>query len=325
VGEARRTAASLAQSIGFDEIVVGQVAIVATELAGNMVRHAKSGEMIVRSLPGAGGKGPGGMEILAIDRGPGFANVLEAQSDGYSTGSTPGTGLGAVKRLSALSEVYSEPPRGTVVVSQFHLRSRPTGMEFGAVCLPKPGEESCGDSWGAESSDAGSDGGDRTVMVVADGLGHGSNAATASQLAIRAFRENAHLTSMQIAEAIHAALRSTRGAAVAVCELLRGKKQVCFTGIGNISAMIITGTATRNMVSHNGTAGAEVRRIQTFTYPWEPESMIIMHSDGLSSQWHLAQHVGLRFKHPSVIAGVLYRDCRRERDDVTVLVAKDRT
>ena len=49
-----------------------------------------------------------------------------------------------------------------------------------------------------------------------------------------------------------------------------------------------------------------------------------MHSDGLATQWQLDRYPGLAARHPSVIAGVLYRDFRRERDDVTVLVATER-
>ncbi len=62
------------------------------------------------------------------------------------------------------------------------------------------------------------------------------------------------------------------------------------------------------MVSHNGTAGAEARRVQEFVYPWPPGDLIVMHSDGLGSQWQFNQYPGLRFRpppHPATIAGVL--------------------
>ena len=77
------------------------------------------------------------------------------------------------------------------------------------------------------------------------------------------------------------------------------------------------------MTSHNGTLGHELRKIQEFSFPWEPQSVLIMHSDGLGSQWDLNQYPGIMRKHASVIAAVLYRDFERQRDDVTVLVAKN--
>jgi len=323
VGEARRAAIALAHALGFDEVAAAQAGIVATELANNIVRHAKSGEIVLRSFDHSIESGTSGLEILAIDRGPGIANVSAAFTDGFSTAGTPGNGLGAVKRLSTVAEVYTEPSHGTVVLAR--LQPRPAGksnstLEFGAVCLPKSGEEICGDAWAAEPDSSG-----RTAIVVADGLGHGPLAAAASGLAIRIFRDNMHLSSARIIEAIHSALRSTRGAAVAVAEVFRNRREISFTGIGNISALIVSATSLRSMVSLNGTAGAEARRIQTFTYPWPADSLLVMHSDGLASQWSLTRHPGLRFKHPSLVAATLYRDFCRQRDDVTVLVARDAT
>jgi hypothetical protein len=45
-----------------------------------------------------------------------------------------------------------------------------------------------------------------------------------------------------------------------------------------------------------------------------------MHSDGLSARWDLRKNALLRSRHPAVIAGVLYRDHARPRDDATVVV-----
>ena len=79
------------------------------------------------------------------------------------------------------------------------------------------------------------------------------------------------------------------------------------------------------MVSHNGTVGHEVRKIQEFVYQWPKGGILVMHSDGLGTQWRLDRYAGLAVKHPSLIAGVLYRDFNRGRDDVTVLVAREDT
>jgi hypothetical protein len=48
-----------------------------------------------------------------------------------------------------------------------------------------------------------------------------------------------------------------------------------------------------------------------------------MHSDGLGMQWRIERYPGLINKHPSLIAGILYRDFQRGRDDVIVLVARE--
>jgi hypothetical protein len=47
-----------------------------------------------------------------------------------------------------------------------------------------------------------------------------------------------------------------------------------------------------------------------------------MHSDGLLTNWSLDAYPGLLTRHPALIAGVMYRDFRRGRDDVTVLAVR---
>ncbi len=95
VAEARRRAAVLAGSLGYDETAAGRVAIVTTELATNMVKYGGPGEMLLGTYEDETGHG---IQILALDRGAGMASPAHAQQDGHSTGGSPGQGLGAVKR-----------------------------------------------------------------------------------------------------------------------------------------------------------------------------------------------------------------------------------
>jgi hypothetical protein len=48
-----------------------------------------------------------------------------------------------------------------------------------------------------------------------------------------------------------------------------------------------------------------------------------MHSDGISARWRLEAYEGLADAHPALIAGIIYRDFGRPRDDATVLVLTD--
>jgi hypothetical protein len=184
---------------------------------------------------------------------------------------------------------------------------------LGAVYVPRDGEEVCGDGWAVEQN------GPRCLALVADGLGHGRLAAEASRAAVRIFRANAALGTTEILGAIHAALRGTRGAAVAVAEVRLDQQQVRFAGVGNIAGAVIADATGRSMISGNGTAGHEVRKIQEFTYPFPPGALLVVHSDGLTTHWRLEQYAGLETRHPALVAGVLYRDFKRPRDDVTVL------
>jgi hypothetical protein len=97
---------------------------------------------------------------------------------------------------------------------------------------------------------------------------------------------------------------------------------VNFVGVGNIAAVVRSESGNRHLVSHNGIVGHTLRKLQQFSVGWPDDALLIMHSDGLGSRWELAPYPGLAFRHPAIIAAVLYRDFTRGRDDVTVLVAR---
>ncbi|MBE9188453.1 SpoIIE family protein phosphatase [Microcoleus sp. LEGE 07076] len=322
VGEARRIAVALATEVGFNETDRGKVAIVTTEAAKNAVKHAREAELLLQTLKTEAGYS---IEIVALDRGPGMANVGQCLRDGFSTAGTPGTGLGAIKRLSSFFDIHSVPKLGTALL----MRLEPTQncleapqnsnyLEFGVVGLPKAGEEICGDSWATENHL------DKNLILVADGLGYGVLAQEASQSAVRVLRENAKLEPKAILEKAHAALKNTRGAAAAIARIDRTQQKVCFAGVGNISGVVVTDNRSRSMVSYNGTVGHMMPKVAEFVYPWSPQSLLIMHSDGLAAQWNLNRYPGLAARHPALIAAVLYRDFKRTRDDMTVVVAKVR-
>ena len=319
VGEARRIAMAIATRLGFNETERGQVGIVVTEVANNLVLHAKDGLLLLQASTK---NDITGMEILALDKGPGIRDIQECMRDGFSTAGTPGNGLGAISRLSAFLDIHSTPKVGTALLSHLWASPMPVqqsknNLEMGVVCLPIRGEEVPGDAWAIDQQ-AG-----RSLLLVADGLGHGPLAAQASLEAVRIFRENVRKSPKEIIEAAHAALRSTRGAALAITEVDFERQVVRFAGIGNISSCVFFPEGSYSMVSHNGTVGHEVRKIQEFVYQWPKGGLLVMHSDGLSTQWRLDRYPGLITRHPSLIAGVLYRDFSRGRDDVTVLVARE--
>ena len=320
VAVARRFAASLAGRLGFDETGRANAALVATEAATNLVKHAKGGEIAIRPLDEPGRIG---LELLAIDRGPGIADVARSMRDGFSTAGSPGTGLGAIARIASDFSIFSAPDSGTVVSARLWRAETAVDvapmLEVGAVALPKHGEDISGDAWVA------SFGQERTVVLVVDGLGHGPLAADAARAAIVSCRQNADRSPGAILEAAHGALRSTRGAAIGVAAVDVRARVVTFAGVGNIAGAIISGARAQQMVSHNGIVGAEVRKIQEFTYLWPEDALLVMHSDGLATQWRLDRYPGLATRHPSLVAAILYRDFSRGRDDLTVVAARDAT
>lgn len=321
VGSARRAARKLAVELGFDEGRAEQVAIVVTEASTNLLKHAKSGEILLRAATET--DFPNALEMIALDKGPGMTDIDRCLRDGFSTAGSPGQGLGAIMRLSADNDIYSVPMKGTAILARFFagpnstLGKRVPLARVGAVHLPKPGQEVCGDSWGMEQSDG------RCTVLMADGLGHGFDARVASLEAVRILHDNAAATPKELLELCHRALRSTRGAAVAVAVMDSNRRILTFAGLGNIAAQICSSAkGSQHLVSANGTAGHYAASIREFTYPWPEDAVLIMHSDGLSTHTGLENYPRLASRDASLTAGVLYRDFRRGNDDATVVVVK---
>lgn len=320
--EPRRAAMLLAQRLGFSDERAGTAALIVTELATNLAKHAVAGEILMRPL-GSGGTPyePPGIEILAVDAGPGIRDEALARRDGYSSTGTLGHGLGAVERQSHFFQIYTQPS-GTVAVARVWRDRMPAPLrrlpyDVGAVHVSMPGEDVCGDDWRWHATDG------RLTILVADGLGHGLAAHDASRLAVRLFEGHEALAPERIIADIHAGLRPTRGAAVAVAAVDLEREVLRYCGLGNITAVLLHAAGTRHsLVSQNGTAGHAAARIHEYCYPMPPESMLVMASDGLAG-WNIDAFPGIRTRHPSVVAGVLYRHFSRRRDDVTVVVARD--
>jgi len=317
-GAARRAATRCAELINMEESDCGAVAIAVTEMATNVVKHAKVGRIVCERVVQNGAQG---LRVLCLDKGPGILDITTALKDGYSTSKTSGNGLGSVKRLSTHFDIYSRPGLGTCVLAEFWPRRKvpalTTSIQVGVVSVPIHGESVCGDGWAIKPT------ADSVYLMVVDGLGHGMFAAEAAQEAKRVLAQVQSTSPAAILHDCHDALKKTRGAAAAIAAISQEKRTLSFAGLGNISATLLSRTGRRGIASHNGTVGHQIHNVREFTLPWDEGSTLIMHSDGLISRWDLENYPGIGTKHASILAAVLYRDFDRQRDDVTVLVAKN--
>jgi anti-sigma regulatory factor (Ser/Thr protein kinase) len=309
----RQHASALARSLGFSDARAGQVALIASELATNIAKHVGAGNILVQSIAV---DDEACIELLALDKGAGIPE--KATRDGYSTAGSMGAGLGALQRLADQFEMFTVPEQGTVAVARvWKNATRRAAVRVSGISVAKSGETVAGDAWQYRTAAM------RDTFLVVDGLGHGPSAAEAARAALQVFVQRPHLEPVDLVEEIHLALRATRGGAVAVALADRERELVRFVGVGNIAASLITRDGKRQgLASHNGTAGMAMRRLQEFTYPLRPNAVLVMHSDGLATHWNPEAYVGLWGRDPALVAGVLYRDLTRGRDDSTVVVAR---
>ena len=320
-GEARRQALAAADRAGLDEARKARLAIVVAEMATNLVKHAGAGgEMLINTIEASNGLG--GVEVIAIDRGPGIANPQSVMEDRVSSAGSLGIGLGAIRRQADDFGFHSVRGRGTAILARVYATdARPNGQAFdvGMVHTARDGEDVSGDGWSIRPV------GDVIQVLVVDGLGHGLLAADAAGTAVTAFRQNTRQSPADTLRAMHESMRATRGATAAVAAIDTGAGLLTYGGVGNIAGAICDHDRARWLVSLNGTLGREPVSYKQFQSPWADGATLVMHSDGLSSKWRIEDLPGLLAKDPSLIAAVLFRDYARDLDDAIVLVARQRS
>ncbi|MDA7416417.1 ATP-binding protein/SpoIIE family protein phosphatase [Xenophilus arseniciresistens] len=321
VGEARRHASGLALARGWSEVDRERTAIVVTELATNLAKHARAGELLIAARDALAD-----IEVVAVDAGPGMADVPRAMRDGFSTSATPGTGLGAIQRQADAFELHSAPASGTVCVAR--LRPRKSGTEaapppsapwrrhfgLGAICVPMKGETACGDGWSVAFD------GTRAAALVADGLGHGPDAALASTAALESFGNAPFEAPARLIRQMHEALRSTRGAAV--FGLWMDAHALHYAGAGNVAGRLVSGISEKSLATAHGTLGLQARSFEATTLPYPAHAAALLHSDGLRSRWPSEALAPLLRRDPTLMAARLYADHSRRRDDACVLVLR---
>ena len=149
----------------------------------------------------------------------------------------------------------------------------------GAVCLPFPGEELCGDTWRSVEREQ------HIAVMVADGLGHGPEAGVP-------FEDEPLATSEQFYELAHRSLNGSRGAVLARAIIGRSG-DVQYSGSGNIAASLVSGERSRGLASENGTVGVQIRSHVCTHAHVIPAGVLLVHSDRITSRWAFDPYAGL--------------------------------
>ncbi|MER6566831.1 ATP-binding SpoIIE family protein phosphatase [Streptomyces sp. NPDC001093] len=300
-------------------------ALVATELATNLVKHASGGRVLIDLVDRPGATRAPAVQVAAIDYGPGIPDITAALRDGYSTSEASlGAGLGTCMRIASDFDLYSTS-RGTVAVARFdqepatRREGNRQGPRAGGINVPLGHAEHSGDAWSCARA------GSRLTLILADGLGHGAHAAHASSAAADELHRSAHLPPEEILRHMHPALRATRGAAVAVAQVDTDTGELAFAGVGNIGARLHAGDSWDHLVSHPGIVGAQFpASVPVRRRPWRPGDLLVLHSDGLPSRWIPPNDLGLLAHEPAVVAATILRDASSAanpvRDDTSVAV-----
>ncbi|KAF0676682.1 ATP-binding protein [Profundibacterium mesophilum] len=315
VSASRRFARSLAQRLGIGEERAEKAAIVASEMATNLLKHVGRGKILMCGVLGADGYW---LSMAAIDAGPGISDIADALRDGVSSSGTGGSGLGAISRLGDRFDIHSRSGEGTVVLAEFGTGIRSVaGVTVGAFLQPHPAETSCGDGWYCRDRKGTLD------LGVVDGLGHGSKAELAADEVIDALRRQSGGPASAIM-GIGGEMLGNRGAVVGVACIEAADHRMSYCSLGNIAAMVITRSGkVKRLIGRAGRIGGRVPELSNETCALAPGDTVVLHSDGIATlRREPAELAPLMTRSPALIAAVLQRDGYRERDDACVAVAR---
>jgi len=172
---------------------------------------------------------------------------------------------------------------------------------------PKDGERANGDAVLVRSE------GERVLVAVIDGLGHGTAAAAASGKAV------AFLSAWSLREdlavgmqGLHEALRGTRGAAGSVCVLTEADLVCC--GVGNVEIRYFGGKLP--ILLSPGVLGARVAHFRVCRGEVTQGARLVLFSDGISAR---ALIDSMRHLDPEALCDAMMSQYRKPIDDATVV------
>jgi anti-sigma regulatory factor (Ser/Thr protein kinase) len=309
----------MATNLGFGPHVSEEIVLVATELATNLVRHAGGGDLLVRSVSGSGRTG---IQIESRDKGPGIGDVERAFADGYSTASGPGYGLGAINRLMDELEIAPSVADGIGLHITCRRWIRSTGTPavlnpfgIGVASRPHPLMPVNGDSFVVKQWRQ------KALVAVIDGLGHGPYAHLAAETARQYVETHFDAPLPSIFTGVSRACVATRGVVMAAALFDSARETVTFASLGNIEAHIFNHSTRAKLPISRGILGHSNRLPAITDFPWDPHSVLVMHSDGLSGHWQWEEFMFAN-ELPSRIAQRLLSTLARKEDDATVIVVK---
>ncbi|HEX8185999.1 MAG TPA: SpoIIE family protein phosphatase, partial [Blastocatellia bacterium] len=253
--------------------------------------------------------------------------------DGFTTSGTMGAGLGAIKRMADEFYIYSNVQRQTRKLAPYGRTTHGTAIVFrknvegaedlkrrkalwGAMTRPSAGFEENGDAYVIKRY------GDRQLLAIIDGLGHGLGALQAAQEAVGVIESCGAQPVESIIRATHEALRPTRGAVLGLAAIDCRTGALEYAGIGNTDFRALGGRAPIRLISLNGTLGSRLDRVKVFKEQLPKVATIIMSTDGISERWDADSYPGLLGLHPQLLCAVVMRDYGRTNDDATILCGR---
>jgi anti-sigma regulatory factor (Ser/Thr protein kinase) len=325
VSAARQRARDVASAQSMNAVEAERLATMASELAYNHLKHARRGQIAVRPIA----RGDhAGVEVTAADEGDGIADPTRAFLGVPRVTGSLGVGLAAVREHADEMDVDVRLREGTCVRARVFRGEAPRRREVGIFGRPYPDEPRSGDHASFVRD------GERLLVAVCDGLGHGPPARDAAVAAIGVFAKQETAAPRTIIEECHRTLGPTRGAVMAVAAVGEtSAPRLDIASMGNVTVELVSpfgghGTrqprSSRRFAASSFVLGSSQRgwRPHVEVAAIEPHETLLVYTDGITSRASIADDLALLREHPIIIAHQLVLRFARDNDDVLVLVAR---
>jgi len=301
-----------AQAMGHPVFESRLIANAVSEIAGNVIKHAKSGVCLINYARNAKG-----IEVKISDNGPGMVKISQAMQEGYSSiqGSL-GLGLNAAARSVDEFYIRSKPSRGTCVTLRKYLAIPADKINYGVVSFPSMHEHVNGDAYLVKEFK-----GDKVLLAVIDGSGRGIKANAAAEKVKKLIDRYYKSRLDNIVKRCHASLQvldETRGVALGL--LLLKPRSISFVGVGNIEINLLAGSKALSFFPQNGTLGHFLPDVKVQKIAMRGQVSIVMNTDGI--RLPLPERASLAEMQPQQCADYLFNHHSNVEDDSTVLVVE---
>jgi anti-sigma regulatory factor (Ser/Thr protein kinase) len=317
VSTARQRVREAGQRFNLTTEIVESVALIASEVTHNQLRHARHGYFAVKPIRCGQ---VNGLEIIAADIGPGIKKPTLAIQDRNSTAGSLGAGVGAVCRLADEVAFDNRIDEGFCIIARkFQKPDVPRCCEIAIMGRPYPGEVISGDDAVFFESES------TFIAAVADGMGHGPDARKASNLAMESLSSKRDQSLGDIVIALNKELSGTHGCAMTIIRYDKITRTAECVSLGDVHAHLYYlkdahfFTPTPLVLA----AGQfQKQRVRVEKVEVQPGSVLLMFTDGLKSRTTLKGQLELLRQHPNAIAEHLLENDSRPDDDALVLVAR---
>jgi Serine phosphatase RsbU, regulator of sigma subunit len=162
------------------------------------------------------------------------------------------------------------------------------------------------------------------LLGAIDGIGHGNEAAAASQYAVEILEAFPADSVISLVQRVHERLRSTRGVVMSLAAIHFIDHTLTWLGVGNVAGLIFrrdskSKPGEESILLRGGVVGHQLPPLKAEVFPIAQGDLLILATDGVYSGFTMG--INLEDSPPQIAERIL-KTYSKGNDDALVLVAR---